>query len=104
MTTATIKTKAWVTQYSSTSPENLLAGDLRGLSYYESDMTSAGWTLVGDAEVTVTLIDKRTMIDNKIAALREEAKTVRAEATAKVTKIEGQIQNLLALSFDGEQA
>jgi hypothetical protein len=105
MKTVTTKTKAWVTPYSGLSPDDLAHGRIGGLTYH--DCTSGvpdGWTLAGEAEITVHLVDTKTLIANKVEALRQEAKAVRAEATAKCTRIEGQIQNLLALSFDGEQA
>lgn len=56
-----------------------------------------GYTLVGTATISVTLIDRDKLVANKIDALRNEASSIRAEATAKCTKIEGQIQQLLCL-------
>lgn len=101
MKTVTGKTKAWITDSSGVTPDNLAKGKIDGLTYYPNDMVSVGWVFAGEAEITVHLVDTKTLIDNKVAALKEEAKNIRAEATAKCTKIEGQIQNLLALSFDG---
>jgi hypothetical protein len=101
MKTVTMKTKAWITATSSLSPKDLLEGkSLDRLHFSNHDMLSAGWTFAGDAELTVTVPDEKTLIDNKVKALREEAKTIRAEATAQVTRIEGQIQNLLAITHD----
>lgn len=100
MTTFNVATKAWLTQYDSTSPKDLLSGNrLDSLTYSNQKMESAGWTQVGTAEITVQFIDENTMVGNKVNALREEAKTIRAEATAKVTRIEGHINDLLALGF-----
>lgn len=100
MKTVTSKTKAWIPEHSSISPKDLLAGNLQGLIYTTSDMVSVGWTLAGEAEITLYFVGERDLIDNKVAALKEEAKNIRAEATAKCTKIEGQIQELLAISYD----
>jgi hypothetical protein len=101
MKTVTEKTRAWITPHSSISPQELLNGErIEALALSSANMESCGWTLVGDAELTVHLLDERKMVDNKVEALREEAKAIRAEATAKCAHIEGQIQNLLALSFD----
>lgn len=56
-----------------------------------------GYTYIGEAEVTVEVPDVRELVDNKIESLRSQAIAIRAEATAKCTAIEGQIQNLLAI-------
>jgi hypothetical protein len=100
MKTVTMKTKAWITQYSRVSPKDLIEGRLNNLTFHTGNMKDCGWTFVGEAEVSVQVPDEKTLIDNKVAALREEAKLIRAEATANVTRIEGQIQSLLAITCD----
>lgn len=59
--------------------------------------TEIGYTYIGEASVTVEVPDERVLIDNKVTALREEIKTARAESTAKITQLEGQIQQLLCI-------
>jgi hypothetical protein len=100
--TVTATMKAWIPDSSSISPQALQSGEIGGLYYVDSDMTSVGWTLAGEADITVRLVGTQELVDNKVMALREEAKAIRAEATAKCTQIESQIQNLLALPFDGK--
>ena len=106
MPTVTTKTKVWITPYCGLGPEDLKAGRVNGLTYHNlaGDQIPEGWVLAGEAEITVHLVDAKTLVANKIESLREEAKAVRAEATARVTRIEGQINDLLALSFDGDAA
>lgn len=58
-----------------------------------------GYTYVGVAEVTVEVPDLRELVDHKVEALRQQEVSIRAEATAKCTAIEGQIQNLLAIEY-----
>lgn len=58
-----------------------------------------GYTYVGEAEVTIEIPDVRTLVENKIAALQEEAAEIRAKATKACTEIDGLIQNLLAIEF-----
>jgi hypothetical protein len=58
---------------------------------------SQGYTHVGTAAISVELLDRDALVASKIAALREESAAIRAEATAKVTRIEGQIQQLLCI-------
>lgn len=103
MTTHKIKTKAWITEYSSISPDDLEQGNrLDSLIYSSSESIPDGWTCAGDAEIIFTPVDRKTLIDNKVEALKAEAASIRAEAQAKVTRIEGQIQNLLAISYDAK--
>lgn len=100
MKTVTTKTKAWITPYSSVGPQDLMAGKrVDELVVSNNDMTGSGWTFVGEAEVTVHIPDAKTMVANKVEALRNEAAKVRAEATATVARIESQIQNLLAIEY-----
>jgi hypothetical protein len=58
-----------------------------------------GYTYVGEAEVAVEVPDIRELVESKVEALREQATAIRAEATAKCTVIDGQIQNLLAIEY-----
>lgn len=57
----------------------------------------AGYTLVGTATITIALMDRDTLVSNKIDAMRNEAAGIRAEATKKCTEIEGKIQQLLCI-------
>lgn len=93
---------AWLGSYSGLTPEdfkNPKEKIIDGLSFAKvgQDMTSTGWTYVGEATITVELVDKDTLINNKVEALRAEAVTIRAEATMKCTRIEEKINQLLCL-------
>jgi hypothetical protein len=61
--------------------------------------TNDGYTVIGTAEITVTVFDKETIIANKIDAMRSEIVSIKADAYQKVVKIEGRIQDLLAIGF-----
>lgn len=63
-----------------------------------------GYTRVGDAEITITLVNTDTMVQNKVDSLRSEQKRVIAEAQLKSTQIESQIQKLLAIECATEAA
>lgn len=104
MTIVTGKTNAWITTYSHLTPQHFANPEpemVNHLAFAEpgNDMTSAGWTLVGEATITVNFINADELIGNKVAALRAEAANIRAEATAKCTRIEDQINQLLCLEF-----
>ena len=97
----TLKTKAWITEYCSAGPDDLAKpSGIDSMVFNTRDMATAGWTYVGTAEITVDLVDRKTLVENKVVALKEELKTVRAEAHVKEMRLNEQINNLLALSFD----
>lgn len=87
---------------SSWGPQDLHRGTqaeiLSRISFLVSDMSEYGYSVVGSAEVVVTLMQEGEMIDAKVEALRAEASKVQAEATAKVTGIQRKIQQLLAIT------
>lgn len=97
----TAQMHAYLDKHSTVAPEELQTeAGIRRLSFFSnaSDYwAEQGYTYIGAAEVTVEVPDLRTIVDNKVAALRTEAVAIRAEASAKVTAIEGRIQNLLAI-------
>jgi hypothetical protein len=96
----TFETKAWLSKNNNITPSDLRTpGGAAGLHYTPHDMSSFGDALIGPATITVDVPDFKTLVENKVAALRELAATTRAEATAKCTQIDGQIQNLLAIEF-----
>jgi len=103
--TITGKSKAWFTN-SAYGPEDLGRDPDRVvsavLSYSKDDMTPYGWSLAGEAEITITIPDQQTLVENKVESLRAEKKKLQAETQAKVTAIESQIQKLLAITFDGD--
>ena len=68
------------------------------LGYSDQDMSRHGWTLIGEADITLRLVSDDTMVGNKVAALREEIKAVRANAEAKATALESKVQQLLAIT------
>jgi hypothetical protein len=96
----TIEAKAFLTNASSVTPQQLQTEEgVRHLSFFQSDMSAYGFSYIGPATVTVDIPDPRGLVEQKIQSLREEAGKVRADATARCTEIESQIQNLLAIEY-----
>lgn len=94
----TFETKAWISEYNSNTPEQLRTPKGADSLYYTShDMSKSGHVFAGNAVVTLDLCGERELVDNKVASLREQAVSIRAKATAEVTRIEGQIQSLLSI-------
>lgn len=105
MRTITAKISAWLTGNSLT-PKELLDGEparvINGLGYSLHDMTGSGWSLVGEAEITLIIPDENALIANKVEALKHEKASVLAQAQLRATLIEGQIQELLCIEFKPE--
>jgi hypothetical protein len=94
----TFESKAWISEYNSNTPEQLRTPKGADSLYYTShDMSKTRHTFAGNATITLDLCGERELVDNKVASLREQAVSIRAKATAEVTRIEGQIQQLLCI-------
>ncbi len=95
---------AWMPAHCYLTPEDLQANTPRvaaslGYTLDSAEMGEHGWTKVGAATITLDLIDRDALLANKVDALRAEKKKVQAEATMRATELEGQIQNLLAITY-----
>lgn len=60
---------------------------------------ASGYVLIGEADVTVRLIDEQVMVEQKVESLRAEKTRVLAEAQARATGIDADIQKLLAIEY-----
>jgi len=100
--TITATVGAWLTNSEYYGPDDLNKTPehaIHSLSFVAHDMTRSGWTRVGDAEITITLVDEKTLIGNKVDSLRNEQQAVRAEAQMKDNELESKIQKLLAIEY-----
>lgn len=70
--------------------------DGEGPNYWEKD----GYTHIGLATVTLTIESRDKLVEKKVSSLRAMQVAVVAEAQAKKTAIERQIQKLLAIGCD----
>ena len=73
------------------------------LNFTDTDMADRGWSIVGTAQVTVTLNDADTIVGDKVKSLQTEATKVQADAQAAVTRIQRQINELLAITNEVAQ-
>jgi hypothetical protein len=100
MKTIAATIKAWLPGHA--GPDDLTGTPEQAVStlaYYDHDMTSSGWTYAGMATITVEIVDSQALVDNKVAALREELKAAQVEAAMKIGDIELKIQKLLAIEY-----
>lgn len=63
----------------------------------------AGWVLVGYADVTLHLSDEKELVAHKVDALQAKKRQVLAEAHAEATRIDRQINTLLAIDYTPAQ-
>ena len=103
MRTVTGKVDAYITEYSSLSPQELMTLDgdeLASRIYYFTEGSPAitGWSKVGTAEIILHIDDADELIDSKVESLEAEITKTRADAEARCTQLRGQIQNLLAIT------
>lgn len=98
--TKTAAISAWLPTSSSLRPLDMFGAAplelINELGFSSIDMTGSGWVRVGEAQITVTLLPIEQCMADTIAALRRE----QAELQAKSTRIEGEIQKLLAITCE----
>lgn len=99
MKTETIKAAAWFSDPDQRHRSGNLADDL-AFTRTDQDMTGMGWVKVGLATITVDMFDLETITNAQINTLKEAKRRIQAEAEARITKIDGQIQSLLALPME----
>ena len=103
MNTITGKVNAYITDYSTIRPEEFATptDKLIPRFYYSSaDGIPTGWTLAGEATITVHLVDQDALISNKVVALKKQLQQHRAESHKFETRLEDQISKLLAISYE----
>ncbi len=57
-----------------------------------------GYIQIGIANVEIEFMNRDEMTTNAVSALRKQKESVLAEAQAEATRIDGEIQNLLAIT------
>lgn len=100
--TITTKVFALASPYSRITPEQLKSGDVAGdLIYSTTDMSGMdGYIVVGEGTVTVELHSPNDVAASQVAVLRKQIKDVQADAQSKVNRLEDQIRNLQALTYE----
>lgn len=89
------------------NPENTKAHDftLLGEEHMKGGVLDAYWLKegyrhVGFAEIKIEMLPIDDMMNGAVEALRAQKQYIIAEAQAEATRIEGEIQKLLAITFD----
>lgn len=98
-----LQASVWIPDYSALGPQDIKAGVRVGsLSFLAEDATEATWgpmgyTRVGSASISLTPLGQEQMVGNKVESLKALKTKTLADAHAKATLIDEQINNLLAL-------
>ena len=100
--TITTEVFAIASPYSRLTPDDLRTGDIAAtLMYCTSDMSgSDGYIVVGKGTVTIELHNVEDVTANQVAVLRKQVQGIRADAQSKVNRLEEQIRNLQALTYE----
>ena len=104
MKTITATVPAWIT--TSGNIENLKGTPEQAVCeayFYEHDMTSAGWTNIGTATITLNIISTDELVQNQVSALEKQMNEVLADAQQKVNYFKDRISKLQALTFDAPE-
>ena len=101
--TITKRVTAYLSPYTMLTPEQLMTADEAAVagdvSFFSLD-PPAGYTRLCDVEVIVTVPAPDELVGNKVAALQAELRDTQADAQAKVTNLQRQIQQLLAITHE----
>ena len=57
---------------------------------------------MGWAAISIQIMPTKTMLQSAVEGLQAEKEAILADAHAQATRIEGEIQKLLAISYDAE--
>ena len=91
---------AFLSPYSSLTPADLASGRdevATGLIYSIGETFAEGYTLVGKAEIEVTMLAINEVIDQKRKAIEAQLQRDIADSEVRQNKLREQIQQLLAL-------
>ena len=98
--------KAWFTS-SYHGPQSLLDKPEQAVTCVafsnNMDMAGVGWSLAGEADIVLRPLPESELVDAKVDSLRKRKTAVMAQAQAEATAIEGQIQQLLAITYEAPE-
>lgn len=92
---------AWVTAHSRLTPEEINdPASIEHMVFSGYDMKSAGWTHVGEATITVSVIlSPAQLIVSRIDTLKAQQAKIRVEAQERLDEIDSMVKNLLAITY-----
>ena len=105
MRTIATTIKAWLPshthiEYLNGTPDQAVSA----LAFNPLDMTVAGWTLVGEADIAVRFVDNDALIQVQVSALEKQRAAILADAQQKINYINDRISKLSALTYEPSEA
>jgi len=70
------------------------------LSKSHPDMSDDGWIKIGTGTLTASLIEPKDTIAEQVKSLEAQIQKAEADAQLTITRLRGQINNLLAICHD----
>lgn len=67
------------------------------------DWSKDGYRFVGWAAISIQLLPSDTMLQSAVSALQAEKQAVIADAQRRATEIDGEIQKLLAITYEAKE-
>lgn len=67
---------------------------------YHPDMADMGWLRLGTGTLTCNLIDPKDTVAEQVKSLEAQIQKTEADAQLTITRLRGQINNLLAICHD----
>jgi hypothetical protein len=104
MRTVNGKITAYLSEYHNLDElkEDEATSVINAVSFSMHDLTTNGYTVVGQAEITLTILAEDQLLLNKIASLTKQKQCVLAEAQSTATRIDEKIQSLMAITYKPE--
>lgn len=93
--------KIWISEYSMTKVDLSDLNKPENKEWFlisNSDMSDLGYALIGMGEVECSFFSRAEIQNNAVDALKTQIQKVKAEAEKEVTKLNGKIQQLLAIT------
>lgn len=72
----------------------------KALATGHPDMTYQGWIRIGTGTLTCNLIDPKDTVAEQVKSLEAQIQKTEADAQLTITRLRGQINNLLAICHD----
>jgi hypothetical protein len=101
MHTFTTTANVYLSPYSALDAQSAQRADnIEHMSVWDDAYCPDDYTLIGKAELTITIASPDTITANKVGALRLELEKDRAQSQMRQNKMEEQIQQLLAITHE----
>ena len=83
----------------STGPQDLIGAPAEQVfrQVFLGSLRGDEWTKVGEAEVSITLFDEKTMVAEQVAVLEKAIQRERADSHNRITDMTAKLQSLLAI-------